>query len=332
MGRRSMRPMCRSASSHTLLRMISTSLRQLRALLTVADELHVGRAAERLGVTQPALSRQIAALEKDLGVPVFSRAGRRFVLTPAGEIVVAGAREILRRSEEVVREAKRAHAGEVGSLRLGFVQSATYEAIPRLVSAFRAAYPDVVVNARAMTTLEQSEALRGAHLDVGLLRPVTALPGLTKKVISRDAVVAALPATHRLAGLKRIPLAALADESFVFFIRDSGPIVHDTVIGYCLAAGFSPRIVQEAQVQTIPALVAAGLGVSLLISPTPPHDPRRVVYRPIQDDLPRWDMALAWSASNQSPTLARFLAVAEDATSLGVRPRAAHQFMAPPLA
>jgi DNA-binding transcriptional LysR family regulator len=103
----------------------------------------------------------------------------------------------------------------------------------------------------------------------------------------------------------------------VLYFRASAPVVHDTIIGCCLAAGFSPRIVQEAQVQTIPALVAAGLGVSLLISPTPPHNPSQVVYRPIQDDLPLWDMALAWSASNQSPTLARFLAVTEDGSPHG---------------
>jgi DNA-binding transcriptional LysR family regulator len=291
--------------------MISATLRQLHALLTVADELHVGRAAARLGVTQPALSRQIAAIEKDLGVPIFSRAGRRFVLTPAGEIVVAGARDILRRGAEVVRDAKRAHAGQAGSLRLGFVQSATYEALPRLVSAFRVAYPDVAVRARAMTTVEQVEALRGGHLDVGLLRPVVALPGLAKKVISRDALVVALPANHHLAGLERVPLASLADEPFVLFARESGPVVHDMILGYCLVAGFSPRIVQEAQVPTIPALVAAGLGISLIISPAPPCDPAQVVYRPTRDDLPRWDMALAWSAGNPSPTLTRFLACAQ---------------------
>ncbi|MFB9237682.1 LysR family transcriptional regulator [Plantactinospora siamensis] len=297
--------------------MMSIAQRQLRALLMVADELHVGRAAERLGVTQPALSRQIAAIEKDLGMPLFSRVRRRFALTPAGEIVVAGARELLRRGDEVIREASRAHAGEVGSLRLGFVQSATYEVIPRLVSAFRAAHPDVVVNARAMTTLEQTEALRTGHLDAGLLRPVAALPGLTTRVISRDPLVVALPATHRLAGQEQVPLAALADEPFLLYFRDSGPIVHDTIIGCCLAAGFSPRIVQEAQLQTIPALVAAGLGISLLISPTPPHDPSQVVYRPIRDDLPLWDMALAWSAGNPSPTLARFLAVAQELSAPG---------------
>jgi DNA-binding transcriptional LysR family regulator len=292
--------------------MISASLRHLRALLTVADELHVGRAAERLGVTQPALSRQIAAMEKDLGVPIFSRTGRRFALTPAGEIVVAGARDVLRRADEVVRDARRAHAGELGSLRLGFVQSATYEALPRLVSAFRAAYPDVAVRARAMTTVEQSEALRLGHLDVGLLRPVVPLPGLSRKVISRDPLVVALPPDHRLACLDRVALAALADEPFLFFTRESGPIVYDMIVGFCLAAGFSPRIVQEAQIPAIPALVAAGLGISLIISPAPPHDPGHVVYRPIQDDLPPWDMALAWSASNSSPTLTRFLAVAGD--------------------
>lgn len=298
--------------SHILDGMMSSFQRRLRALLMVADELHVGRAADRLDVTQPSLSRQIAAIERDLGVPLFSRTGRRFVLTPAGEIVIAGAREILRRSEEVVRDAKRAHAGEVGSLRLGFVQSATYEAIPRLVSAFRAACPDVVIDARTMTTLEQCEALHAGRLDVGLLRPVAPLPGLETKVISRDPLVAALPATHRLAGCERIPLAALADEPFMFYIRDSGPIVHDTIVGHCLAAGFSPRIVQEAQVQTIPALVAAGLGVSLIIAPAPPHGSRQVVYRPLQDDLPLWNMVLAWSANNPSPTLARFLALAEE--------------------
>jgi DNA-binding transcriptional LysR family regulator len=120
--------------------MISSTQRQLQVLVTVAEELHVGRAADRLGVTQPALSRQIASIERDLGITLFACVGRRFALTPAGEIVIAGAREILRRTEEVIRDAKRADAGELGALRLGFVQSATYDVVPRLVGAFRATY------------------------------------------------------------------------------------------------------------------------------------------------------------------------------------------------
>lgn len=292
---------------------MSSTQRQLQALVTVAEELHVGRAADRLGVTQPALSRQIATIERDLGITLFARVRRRFALTPAGEIVIAGAREILQRTEGVIRDAKRAAAGELGALRLGFVQSATYDVVPRLVGAFRASYPDVVIHARSMTTLQQIHALQTGGIDAGLLRPVMTLTGLASRVISRDPLIAVLPAGHRLADDERIPLAGLADDPFVFSFRDAGPIVHDTIVGYCLAAGFSPRIVQEAEVQTIPALVAANLGVSLLIAPPPPHDNRTVVYRPLQDQLPPWDMALAWSASNPSPTLARLLAVAETA-------------------
>jgi DNA-binding transcriptional LysR family regulator len=164
-----------------------------------------------------------------------------------------------------------------------------------------------------MTTQQQIHALQTGRHDAGLLRPVMTLTGLAFRVISRDPLVAVLPAGHRLADDELIPLAGLADDPFVFFFRNAGPIVHDTIVGYCLAAGFSPRIVQEAQVQTIPALVAANLGVSLLIAPPP-----RTTIEPLstvryRTSSPPWDMALAWSASNPSPTLARLLAVAETA-------------------
>ena len=117
-----------------------------------------------------------------------------------------------------------------------------------------------------------------------------------------------MPARHRLARRKRIRLAELADEPFVFYSRPSGPAVHDTIVGYCRAAGFTPRIEQEAaDVQTIVSLVAAGLGVSLLIGPTPPSNPEAVVYRELSDDLPPWQLSVAWSPDNRSPVLARFL-------------------------
>jgi DNA-binding transcriptional LysR family regulator len=123
-------------------------------------------------------------------------------------------------------------------------------------------------------------------------------------------VVAALPAGHPLAKRARLPLRMLADESFVLYTRSFGPSVQDAIIGYCLAAGFAPRVVQEAaDVQTIVSLVAAGLGVSLLIAPAPPIAPEAVVYRPVADDLPLWELALAWSPANDSPALARFLAL-----------------------
>ncbi|OLF11552.1 hypothetical protein BLA60_11390 [Actinophytocola xinjiangensis] len=283
-------------------------LRHVRAFLEIAAELHVGRAAERLAVTQPTLSRQLAALERDLGVPLFDRSHRRLTLTPAGAEFLAGATDLVRRADTLVDGTRRAHRGELGLLRVGFVQSATFLALPRLLTAFRRACPDVEVQATAMTTLAQKRALREGTLDAGLLRPTFDEPGLATRTVSVDPLVAALPADHPLAGRDRLALADLSGEDFVFYTRDSGPSVHDRIVGHCLAAGFTPAIVQGAlDVQTIVALVAAGLGVSLLISPTPPSDGRAVVFRPLTDDLPPWEMALAWSPDNRAPVLRRLL-------------------------
>ncbi len=297
-------------------------LRQLRSFVVVAEELNVGRAAVRLHLTQPSLSRQIAALERDLGVELFARVRKRFVLTATGATFLAEAQDLLRRSDEAVRAAQRTQRGELGTLRLWFVQSATFEALPRLLGTFRAAYPEVVLELESMTTLRQTEALRDGRIDVGLLRPnapavgapaagvaiVRMAPGLESRVVSSDPVVVALPARHRLARRKRLRLEELADEPFVFYSRPSGPVVHDTLIGFCRAAGFTPRIEQvAADVQTIVSLVAAGLGISLLIGPTPPSNPEAVVYRELSDDLPPWQLSVAWSPDNRSPVLARFL-------------------------
>lgn len=291
-------------------------LSQLRSFVTVADEMHVGRAAARLHLAQPTLSRQLAALERSVGTSLFSRARRRLELTAAGEIFLPAARDILRRTDDAARDARRAGRGELGRLRLGYVQSATYSAIPRLVGQFRAACPDVEVEARAMTTLQQIEALRAGDLDAGLLRPqqpVTGRHGLRTRVISHDRMVVALPAGHRLAEpaeLADLRLSALAEEPFVLYPKETGSTGYDLILEACRRAGFEPRIVQEVEgAQAVLAFVAAGVGVSLLIEPTPPIDPSLVVCRPLGDDLPVWELALAWSAGNPSPTLERFLVV-----------------------
>ncbi|TCC40850.1 LysR family transcriptional regulator [Kribbella speibonae] len=292
-------------------------LRQLRSFVVVAEEMNVGRAAIRLHLTQPSLSRQIAALEHDLGVELFARVKRRFVLTAAGATFLADAQDLLRRSDEAVRTAQRTQRGELGTLRLRFVQSATFDALPRLLGAFRQSYPEVVLDLESWTTLRQTEALCDGRIDVGLLRPSTPggassvvqlAPKLTSRVVAEDSLVAVLPARHRLARRKRLRLEELAEEPFVFYSRPSGPAVHDTIVGYCRAVGFTPRIEQEAaDVQTIVSLVAAGLGISLLISPTPPSNPDTVVYRELSDDLPPWPLSVAWSPDNRSPVLSRFL-------------------------
>jgi DNA-binding transcriptional LysR family regulator len=288
-------------------------LRHLRSFVVTAEELHVGRAAARLHLTQPSLSRQIASLESDVGVTLFSRVRRRFGLTPAGEVFLNAAKDIVRRADQAVADARTADRGELGTLRLRFVQSATFEALPRLLGAFRLAYPAVNLDVETLTTIRQTEALRDGVIDAGLLRLPFGEPGLSTRVVSRDPLVVALPAGHPLAGRARVPLRALAGERFVIYTRSYGPSVYDAIVGHCVTAGFTPRIVQEAaDVQTIVSLVAAGLGVSLLIAPTPPSAEDTVAYRPLADDLPRWELALAWSPTNTAPVLARFLAVADD--------------------
>lgn len=286
-------------------------LRQLRSFAVVAEELNVGRAATRLHLTQPSLSRQIAALERSVGVPLFTRVRRRFALTPAGEILLAATHQILRRADQAVEEANRAHRGELGTLRIGFVQSATFEALPRILRTFRKAQPDVTLEVEPMTTLQQVQGLVSGDLDLGLLRLPIDEPTIDTHLVSSDPLVVALPAQHPLARRKRMPLSALAGEPFVIYIRAYGPSVYDRIVGHCMAAGFNPRVVQQAgDVQTTVSLVAANLGVALLIAPTPPTDETAVVYRELTDKLPPWELALAWSRRNESPALERFLALA----------------------
>lgn len=288
-------------------------LYQLRSLVAVAEEMHVSRAAARLHLAQPTLSRQLAALERAVGVKLFRRAGRRLQLTSAGEAFLAGAREVLARVDAATREAHRAARGELGTLRLGFVQSAIYQAVPRLVGQFRSVCQDVRLEARALTTLQQISALQAGELDAGLLRPqqpTSGDTGLRTRVLSRDVLLAVLPAGHPLASRERVPLAALADDSFILYPPEAGSTGHDLIISSCDRAGFRPRIIQEAaDAQTIVALVAAKLGVSLLLSPVPPIDPGLVAYRPLRDRLPPWELALAWREDNPSAVLARFLGV-----------------------
>ncbi|MFD2078181.1 LysR substrate-binding domain-containing protein [Actinopolymorpha cephalotaxi] len=291
-------------------------LHQLRSFVAVADGMHVGQAARRLHVAQPTLSRQIAALERDLGVELFSRARRRLALTSAGEVFLAEAREILQRADKAKRDAQRAARGEVGTLRLGYVQSATYDALPRIAGPFRSQSPGIRLDVQAMTTLRQIAALRAGTLDVGLLRPQQpsarkhpgVLDGLRTSVLSHDDMLAVLPAGHPLADQDRIALADLRGEAFLLYAAEAGSSGYDVIVEACLRAGFMPDVVQHPKdAATLVALVAAGLGISIMISPGPPIDPALIAFRPLADDLPTWDLALAWSPDNPSTALARFL-------------------------
>lgn len=289
-------------------------LRHLRYFIVVAEELHFGRAAQRLYIAQPSLSIQIRDLERAVGVPLLVRTNRRVQLTEAGRVFLEGARRTLDQVDRAVQDAERAHRGEIGQLTFGFVGSAAYEVLPSLLRAFRAAYPDVELRLQSMTTKEQLVALAERRLDVGLLRLPVEGTALAWRVVTREPLVAVLPATHPLAEQARVSLRALAGEPFILYPRVDSPAIRDTMITLCHQAGFSPTIVQESgEMQTIVGLVVGGIGIALVIAPAGYRGPGEVVFKPLlEEQTPTWEMALAWRHESEVlPVVRALLSVSE---------------------
>ncbi|CAD5106485.1 LysR family transcriptional regulator [Zestomonas carbonaria] len=262
-------------------------LRHLRYFVAVAEELHFGRAAERLGISQPPLSQQIQALEEELGARLLERTNRRVALTEVGRLFLDEARQVLAQSDKAVQLARRAQRGELGELKIGFTSSAPFTStIPRSIFAFRQAYPAVHLDLLEMSSRQVAEALLEERVQVGVIRPLALPDGLEKIELFREPLVVVLRADHPLATGSEagILVAALAEEPFVFFPRSFGTGLYDQLLDLARQAGFTPRIAQEAgEAMTIIGLVAAGLGVSVL-----PASFRRmrvdgVVYRELLD-------------------------------------------------
>ncbi|MFG4397384.1 LysR family transcriptional regulator [Pseudomonas aeruginosa] len=296
-------------------------LRHLRYFIAVAEELHFGRAAERLGISQPPLSQQIQALEEDIGARLFERTNRRVELTDAGRLFLDESRQVLAQVDKAVLLARRAHLGELGELKIGFTSSAPFTStIPSSIHAFRKAYPDVHLDLQEMSSRQVLKALLEESLQVGVIRPL-ALPDAVHWVeLFREPLVAVLRADHPLAAGSEdgLAIAALAEEPFVFFPRSYGTGLYDQVIALTRQAGFSPRIAQEAsEAMTIIGLVSAGLGVSIL-----PASFRRtrvddVVYRTLSDPEATTAVWLVRRQNEGSPLALSFIdLVTREAASL----------------
>lgn len=286
-------------------------LRHLRYFVAVAEELHFGRAAARLRIAQPPLSRQIRDLERELGTALFERVPRGVELTAAGRAFLPEARLTLAQAERAQRTAQRAARGEVGRLRVGFVEAATYAGVlPDVLGFFRMHLPNIGLSLFEMDSAQQAEAFREGRIDVGLLHtpPPDADRWLRVEQVYADPLIAALPHAHRLAGRTRLALADLAAESFVLFPRHIAPTLYDDVIARCRQAGFSPRIVQEAAGwQTLTGLVGAGMGIAFVPRSLMTIQRREVVYRRIRDLAVEMAMAVAWKGGEKSPVRERFV-------------------------
>ncbi|RYH64151.1 MAG: LysR family transcriptional regulator [Alcaligenaceae bacterium] len=266
--------------------MIETRL--LRQFIAVAEELHFNRAAQRLHMAQPPLSQAIRRLEHEIGAPLFERTNRSVSLTPAGATFLESARKMLSLLDESVEQTRRVAQGVEGHLTLTFINISPYSDLLRALRRFRAAFPAVSFTMQEATTEEQVAALEQGRADVGFMRPPgRTAPGLQFASIVREPIVVALPAGHRLIRNKTISLAALQDDAFVSSPRHLGQGFHDQLVLLCEAAGFVPRVVQQArQLQTLVALVAGGFGVALLPASLAQERRKDVAFRPIDVDAP----------------------------------------------
>ena len=265
-------------------------------------------------MAQPPLSQQIMQLEREIGALLFSRVKKRVSLTAAGAVFLVEAKRTLVQAEHAVDEARKADRGDIGRLEVGFVSSATHhDAVPTILRVFRDRHPRVELGLIELTTVDQVRALREHQIDIGIVRPPIGDDALMVEAIIREQFVVALPENHRLAAMREVPLRALADDPFVLLPRNLHLALYDQIINLCSAAGFSPRVAQEAvQLQTIASLVAAGMGVALVPASIRNLRRRGVIYRDIEGITPTTEMAVAYRRDDISPVVRAFIAVASE--------------------
>ena len=286
-------------------------LRHLRYFLAVTEERHFGRAAARLHIAQPPLSRQIQALEEELKCQLFDRGKHPVELTPAGTAFLKYVRRAFAEIDLAVVEARRANAGASGRIVVAYPSSLATSGLTELLRFYRARFPSMELALREMPPQDQLDALKAHAVDVGFVRGAVFDKDLATERVRRERLVVALPSDHPLvnahAKRTKISLATLADESWIVFPRVRGPSFFDQFISLCRDAGFSPRIVQEAPQLDIISLVAAGFGVAVVPSSVSALGRSGVVYLEIAGG-PRADLLAAWRADETSAAVHEFLA------------------------
>jgi DNA-binding transcriptional LysR family regulator len=262
--------------------------RQFRYFVVTAELLHFGRAADRLGIAQPVLSQQIKTMEAQIGAQLFNRERRRVELTETGKVLLEGARDALAFADRAVKRAQGVARGESGSVAIGIVGSVMYEAdVSRLLSDYCQNRPNVNVLLNELPVLSQLEAIRNRNLDIAIVRrpiPAHLLEGLDYFTVSSQRLVAALPATHRLAGFASVKLQDLSKDPFLGFPDPEGIGMHQSVLDVCQHAGFVPKFaLRIGNLTTIVSLVAKGFGIALVVDIVDHLRIPGVCYLPIED-------------------------------------------------
>ena len=286
------------------------SLARLSCFIAVAEELHFGRAAERLHMTQPPLSRQIQQLETELGVQLIDRTTRSVTLTPAGVAFLPDARRILQLAEGAALNVKRVPAGDLGTVVVGFTAASAHAVLPRLLDKAREQLPDVKLELREMVSSAQIEGLMTGELDLGMARPPLKRPGIVSRPLLHEQLIAALPVDHPLVDITRqLTVNDLDGEDVIMYSPVQARYFNELLVSTFTIAGATPRYVQYVtQVHTMLVLVRSGLGIALVPASAATLHPDGVVFRSIGAFRERpVELDAAWRGDSANPALHRLL-------------------------
>lgn len=292
---------------------IMADIRQMRYFVVLAETLHFGRAAERLHLTQPPLSRQIAALEKSLGVKLIERHTRHAKLTAAGTSFLKDAKAVLASFDQACDNARFADMGGIGELKIGFMMHAAFTIVPKLTKRFLSKHPKVKIHLREAIPSALPDDILSGRLDAGILFPPGKIRGLEFRVIHREELCLALPAGHPLAGRKTITPRILENEPLIATPPEVSPNLRDTILQWFHSQEIEPTIRLETQLQqTIVSLVAEGLGIALVPESMKKLGLGGVEFRRLKE-APQIEHGIAWRPGNLNPSLPLFLKSAETA-------------------
>jgi DNA-binding transcriptional LysR family regulator len=280
---------------------MTIELRHLRYFLAVAEELHFGRAAQRLNISQPPLSQQIMQLEQEIAAKLFIRTNRSVQLTPAGQQFLSDARAILQQVEQAVGRAARLERGEEGELRIGFTSSAPFTGlVSDALYQFRQRWPQVHIQMQEINTRQQLVPLHEGQLDLGVMRNTLLPPDLRHQLLLREPLRAVVHWAHPLADAESISISELANEPFVFFDPQGGTALHGEILSLLHRYHIKPYIMQEVgEAMTILGLVATGLGVSILPASFARARLADVVWLPLREEDALSEVWLVWSGERE---------------------------------
>lgn len=284
-------------------------LRHMWLFLAVAEEKHFGRAAKRLGMTQPPLTQQIQVLENSLKTQLFDRSRKGIQLTPAGQAILPAVKKFAEQVERLDMAIREAIAGHTGILTVGAISTAMLDVLPAYLEKMKKAVPELTISVKEIDSAEAIPLLQSGDIDLAFARLTGELGSDIESLpLARDNLVVALPYDHHLAGKNSVSLDALCDEEWVMFARRLSPVFFDSITAACHAQGFSPRIIHEVRsVASQIAFVSCGQGIALVPSSLERLSPANVVTLPLDNDIKVITTAVAWSSVRRNPAVNMFI-------------------------